>query len=131
MATTTTKGYKLGTNGDRGSWWEGVLNFNTKRINTHKHDGNDSELIKTTDLDKQVQDILSASWTATTGQAGTFEQEVTMPAGFVFPKLSMQFFVNGGSEDGSEVFPSIVKTATDKYKIYVNDNSLALKAIYA
>lgn len=128
MPTLTSKGYKLPQNGERGSWWQNLLD-NWIRMDGHKHDGLDSQLLDARNITKTTQDILAAGW-IDVGD-GTYEQEVTLPTNITFTKISPTFIVNGGSEDGATVMVSLKKFSATSYKVQVNDNTLSLKVIYA
>lgn len=128
-ATTTTYGYKLPSNGDRD--WYANLNFNTSRIDAHTHNGTDSPLLPTSNFTKGTSTIAAGSWSAVAGQAGTFQQTVTLPSGYFMTSIAPTFIINSGPSLGNVIYPSIEWISTTSYKIYINDNTLALKAIYA
>lgn len=127
MGTTTTYGYKRPANGDL-DWWT-QLQYNIDRSDTHAHDGVNSPVLTTAAISKFIQSI-PATWTLISG--GNYSQNVTMPADYLFSTgVSIKFYINGGGEDGAEVFLSLEKLTDSTYKIYINDNTLALKAVYA
>lgn len=129
MSTTTTYGYKRPENGDRGTWWTD-LTYNIDRLDTHSHDGANSALIPTKNITKHVQTIAVATWVLISN--GNYYKNVAMPTGFLFSTgVSVKFYVDGGSEDGAEVFLTLEKNSDSNFKIYSNDNTLALKAVYA
>jgi len=130
MSTTTTMGYKKPQTGDRGSSYFPDLEHNIDLSDSHKHDGTDGVKINPKDLDHQISTIASASWAAVSGQAGTYSQTITMPTGYTMDTALIYVWINGGSDDGARIYPSIVKASSNTYTIYVNDNSLALKVIY-
>ena len=130
MSTTTTYGYKLPSTGERGTWWTNLTD-NFSRLDSHSHNGIDSPLLPTTSLAKTTQTILSANWSAVSGQPGTYSQTVTVPAGYDMASIAIKFYFSGGSQDGAEVIPSIEKVSATSFKIYINDNTQTLKAIYA
>jgi hypothetical protein len=129
MGTTTSKGYYKPATGERGFW--DSLNSNTDRINDHTHDGSDSTVIPAKNIVKGTSTISSASWAATTGKAGTYEQTITVPSGYTNKTCSITFYIASGSNDGNIVFPSIVYVTSTTYKVYTNDNTVDYKAVYA
>lgn len=129
MGTTLSNGYKKPATGDRGSSFFPDLEDNITLVNGHKHDGTDGEKINIKDTVAQTQTIASGSWGADLG-GSNYQQTITMPAGVEFDKVSMTFKISGGADDGAIIFPTIVKTNTSEYTINVNDNTIAILAIY-
>lgn len=126
MSTTLTYGRKVPLDGERGFWTD--LEANITRDDSHDHDGTNSKLINTADLDKDIGSIASGDWVATTG--GTYKQTVTVPTGHTVDKMLVKFFVDGGGEAGHQIHPSIQKVSTTTYDIFINDNTCNLKAVY-
>ncbi len=126
---TLSYGYKKPETGDKGNVFFPALEDNITLLNGHTHNGTDSALIPVTSLTKSTQSILAAAWVVTSG--GRYRQEVTLPSGFTFAATVMRFVINGGGADGEIIFPSLLKgSAANKYYVYVNDNTLALTALY-
>jgi hypothetical protein len=126
---TLTYGFKKPETNDKGNEFFPALEENIQQLNDHTHNGSDSPLLPTVSLVKSTQSILSAAWAATSG--GRYRQEVTLPAGFTYANTQLRFVIAGGGTDGEMIYPSIVKgTAANKYYVYINDNSLALTALY-
>lgn len=126
MSTTTAKGYRKPTTGDRG--WYTDLEFNIDRIDAHSHNGVDSAALPSTSITKITQDVLAASWSSL-GE-GNYKQTLTLPTNFTFNDMQVRFYVNGGTMDGQEVILSVKKVSASTFDVYVNDNTLALKAVY-
>ena len=129
MGTTLSKGYKLPATGDRGSSFFPNLEDNITLNNSHKHDGNDGEKINIKDLVKQSQTILAAAWGSDLG-GSTYTQTITMPVGTTFDDTLKQFKISGGGDDGTVIYPTIVKTGASAYSITVNDNTIAILVTY-
>lgn len=129
MSTTLSNGYKNPETGDRGSSFFPDLNSNITLVNGHKHDGTDGEKINVKDIVSQTQTIASASWGSDLG-GSTYTQAITMPTGVEFDKVSMTFKISGGGDDGTVIYPTVVKTGASAYNITVNDNAIAILAIY-
>lgn len=127
MPIILSKGYKLPQNGERG-WWQ-VLIENWTRVNSHKHDGNDSEKILTSNLDKLETTVDSANWVAATD--GLHTQRITLPGGVTFPKVAIKVYTMSGANVVEEIQPKITRFSNTQFDIFVNDNSLSLKVIYA
>lgn len=125
---TLSYGYKKPVNGDRGSVWFPALEDNITRLNTHSHDGSDSALLHITSISRTTQDIAAGSWAHQGG--GTYKQTITMPGSLLFADVGTKFYINGGSDDGAEISPTVVRASINTYDVYVNDNTLALKVLY-
>jgi hypothetical protein len=131
MPNTLTYGQKIPLDGEKGTWWDN-LEDNFTRLDGHAHDGVTSPVISTANLNKQVVSIASASWAAVAGNAGTYSQEITNPTGITHPKVSITFVINGGSRDGEMLLLSHkAGSTTAKTIVYINDNTLDIKAVYA
>ncbi len=126
---TLSYGYKKPQTSDRGDVFFPALEQDIQAVNDHIHDGVTSAPISVTNLTKSTQAISAGSWVPTSG--GHFRQEVTLPAGFLFSSTMMRFIINGGGSDGEIVIPTVNKgTAANKYYVFINDNSIALTALY-
>lgn len=126
---TLTYGFKKPQTNDKGNLFFPALEFDIQQVNDHTHNGTNSSLISTTSVTKSTQAILSANWSATSG--GHYRQEITLPAGFTYASTMIRFVINGGGNDGDTILLSVGKgTAANKYYVYINDNSLALTALY-
>jgi len=128
MSTTTTYGYKKPQTGDKGSSWFGDLEFDIDRLDSHDHEGTNSKLITPTAMSVTSQSILASAWSVVGD--GTFKQTVTMPTGLTFVNVNFRIYIDGGTHDGSIIYPSIKKVAANTYDIYINDNTLDLIAVY-
>lgn len=129
MSVTLSKGYKNPETGDRGSSFFPDLNHNIEQANSHKHDGVDGEKINVKDLVKQSQTLAAGDWGSDLG-GSTYTQAVTMPTGTNFDDTLKQFKISGGTDDGTIIHPTVVKTGTSAYNITVNDNTIAILVTY-
>ncbi|MFN3453438.1 MAG: hypothetical protein ACK41T_00660 [Pseudobdellovibrio sp.] len=128
MGTITTYGYKRPANGDSGTWWSD-LQYNIDRTDSHKHDGIDSPKINATELLKHIQTI-NADWILISN--GNYYQNVALPSNFLFSTgFVVKFYINSGPEEGAEVILTLEKVTDNSFKLYTNDNTLTLKAVYA
>ncbi len=122
---TLTYGYKKPQTNDRGNVFFTPLENNIQQLNDHFHNGVDSALIPVSSLTKSSASILAAGWGATSG--GRYRQEVTLPAGFTYANTTIKFTTAAGNI----AFLTVeLGSAANKYYVYVNDNTLALTALY-
>lgn len=128
MSITLSKGFRLPEVGDRAFW--GDLEFNITQLNSHVHNGTDSERIVPGSFNKTVGTLTSGAWTAVVDNAGTFKQTITVPTGYTQANMQLKFCVDGGGEDGFEVHPSVRKVSATTFDVFCNDNSVALKVVY-
>lgn len=117
---TLSKAYEKPEDGDDSSLWFPALAANVTRCNDHNHDGNDSTLLAKT------QSIASGSWGAADAD-GAYSQTIALASGLEFDSISVQIRI---ASTGEIIFPKVVKTSSTSYTISVNDNSLALTAVY-
>lgn len=122
---TLTYGYKKPQTNDRGNVFFTPLETNIQQLNDHFHNGVDSALIPVASLTKSSASILAVSWGATSG--GRYRQEVTLPAGFTYANTTIRFVTAAGNMAYLTVE---LGSAANKYYVYVNDNTLALTALY-
>jgi hypothetical protein len=126
MSTTLSNGYKKPSVGDR-NWYDDIEE-NIQRINDHTHDGVDSEVLPITSISKVTQSVLAASWSSQ-GE-GTYKQTLTLPTDYTFNNAQIKFYVDGGTYDGQVVLLSVRKVSATTFDVYINDNTMALKAVY-
>lgn len=115
-------GYKLPELDDDGSVWFSALEFDITRLASHSHDGTTGALLTAT-----AQAISSASWAATSGLPGTYDQTVTMPGSLTYDACSLELRLS----NGTRIYPTVTKISANSYKVYVNDNTLNLTAVYS
>lgn len=125
---TLSFGFKTISNGARGFWND--LNSNFTQTNNHTHDGVNSSKIAPTAITKATQQVLAASWSATSG--GLYTQTVTLPSGYTFSSgLSIKFYIFSGGNITDELAITPVRLSNTTYQLEVNDNTLTLTAVYA
>lgn len=120
---TLSNGYQKPQSGDRGTSLFTSLEDDIQRLNDHTHDGSNSNRLSGTSIIGVKQDI-AASWTA--GSNGLYTQDITMPALITFDDYGMSFRL----ADGSHVFPTVERLSSTSYRLYLNDNTLAMKVVY-
>lgn len=124
---TLSYGYYKPETRDRGSVWFPRLEDNFQRLNDHTHNGTDSAPIPASNISKGTSTI-AAAWTSDGG--GTYHQDITMPAGYVFNTSQIRFRITNGADVGGILYPTVVRLAASQYRIFVNDNTLTLEALY-
>jgi hypothetical protein len=125
MSTTLTYGFKLPQDGDRGSTWFPDLAFDIQRLNDHSHDGQNSAPINSISIASTTQNILAASWVATSD--GIYRQLITVPNGKLYDN-SVIIFRNTATK--SQMFLGVEKVSATTYYAYINDNTVNVTAYY-
>ena len=129
MPTTLTYGRKLPLDGERTHWES--QEYNIQRDDAHTHDGSDSAPIPVKNLTHGSSTLALADWAAVAGQAGTYKQTVTVPSGYTEGSFTKTCFINSGSEAGSIFYPTIVNLSASTFDVYINDNTVDVKIVYA
>ena len=132
MSSTIANGYKLPADGDKGSTFFDDLESNITKISVHSHNGTDSEKLTATSVAAVSQAIAKGTWGAADSN-GIFNQAVAMSSPLEFDEVSISIRIDeaGHADDKQIIHPTIIKTGTSTYTIYVNDDSMSLKAIYS
>ncbi len=108
-------------NGDTGDVFFPDMAANCQWMNDHTHNGTNSQLLASTQ-----QTISAGAWALAPIGGGLYVQTVTMPGAYTYDNCSMWFKLSSNEF----VYPSIERASATSYKVYVNDNSLALIANY-
>ena len=119
---TLSYGFKLPETDDTGDIWFAALEFDITQLNSHSHNGTDSAR-----LTPITQTISSGSW-ASEGNS-TWSQTITITsanASLTVDGASMEFRLS----NGSIIYPTVEKVTSTTYKIYINDNTQSLTALY-
>lgn len=125
MATTLSYGFVKPQDGDKGDVFWDALEDDIQQLNDHNHNGTNSAKLTSASMTAVTSAIASGSWGALT--AGLYSQVVSMPAGQDFDDYAIEFRNSG---DNSVVHPSVEKVTDATYRVYVNDNTLNLVALY-
>ena len=112
---TLSKGFKLPETGDFGNIWFPAMEDNINQMNTHDHDGVDSEKISALNLDADVTTVLSASF-ADQGD-GYWRATVTVPGGAFVDNLVVTVKDPTTKEP---VYLRMVKLSATQFYIYTN-----------
>lgn len=121
---TLSYGYQKPQTGDLGPVLFPAMENNIQRLNDHNHDGSNSAQLTRTAVASSTQTLSSASWSATSN--GNYRQSVTMPAGFDFDTISMQFRLS----TGQQIHPTIERISDTSFYVYINDNSVDVIVLY-
>ncbi len=124
MAVILSKGYILPQTGDKGSVWFPALEDDIEQLNSHNHDGVNSEQIPGSSIASGTADILPADWVA----FGTgYRFLVTLPSGFTVDGSHKEFRLVGAPADGGLIFPTIEKVSANTMYVYSNDATITVK----
>jgi hypothetical protein len=126
MSTTLSKGYKKPDTGDRGSIWFKNLEDNIDRINSHDHDGTNSEKVTSKNIVATTSAIASGDWGADQG-GSTYLATVTLASGVTFENHSLTFI---DDSNGARLHPTVRKTSSTTFTVSVNDNTLDITIVY-
>lgn len=118
---TLSYGFKLPDDNDTGDIVFPALDGNITQLNNHTHDGTNSAPLAT-----RTANILHASWSASAGLTGIYEQTITLPAGLSYDVCFIWFKLS----TGEYVFPSVSRVSSTSYKVYTSDNTLDYVANY-
>ena len=124
MSTTTSNGYKKPNTGDRNFWSD--LEDNIDRINSHSHDGTDSEKLQSKAISNNTSVVSSASWGSVDAN-DNYSQTITVPTDVDIDNKIIQC---RDSSTGAVVHADVIKASSTTITITVNDNTLDLEVIY-
>ena len=126
---TLTYGLKLPENGDKGSIWFPALEDNITQLDAHSHNGVNSAKLNSTALNKTTQSISAANWVAVGDGTGRYSQDVVLPGGITYDNIVISFKIDSVSK--ANIFLDMEKVTGSTYKVYINDNTLDLVAVYS
>lgn len=119
MSTTLSYGFVKPQNPDTGATFWTDLENDIQKVNDHTHNGvNSAPIVKS-------QSILSTNW-GVAGSDGSYTQTITLTTGLTFDTIAIQF----RTSTGAVIYPTVAKASSTTYTVTINDNSLALTAIY-
>ena len=122
---TTTYGYKLPQDGDRGSIFWDALEFNISRVDQHDHDGSDSKKLTSVSIENSTQSVPNTGWVLQGN--GIYRQLVSMPSGLAFATSGIEI---RDAADNSIIYPTITKVGASSFYIFINDNTKNLTVVY-
>lgn len=109
-----SNGYKLPENGDFGDVWFPALEDNITRLNSHDHDGLNSNKLESKNIKATNETILGASFTAS---GNAFRTLITMPTGLLFDDCAI---IAKDPSTKDQVYLKIEKFSVSQYYIYTN-----------
>lgn len=121
---TLSYGYQKPQTGDLGPVVFPALENNIQRLNDHNHDGSNSAQLTRTAVASSTQILSSVNWVATSN--GNYRQAVTMPAGFDYDTISLEFRLT----DFSIFHPTVERISDTSFYVYINDNTQNVTVIY-
>ena len=110
-----SKGWKLPQAGDFGDVWFPALEFNINQLDSHSHNGIDSQKIGSINIVATVVTVPSASFV--TQIDGSFKAPVTIPAGSLIDTLVITI-KDPTTKD--EVFLKVAKTSPTTFDLSTN-----------
>lgn len=116
---TLSHGYKKPATPDTGDGFFPALEQDIQLLNDHTHNGTDGALLAVA-----TQAIASAGWQA--GVGGLYFQDITMTAPYAYDTTQIEFRMS----TGEALFPTVVRSSANVYRIYSNDNTKSFVAIY-
>lgn len=122
---TLSYGFQKPESGNNGAAFFPALESNIQQLNDHTHNGSNSALLTASSSTAVSQSILAASW-ASLG-SGKYSQTVTMPGVITFDTHNIQL---RNTSTGEIMLLSVTKASANTYTVYINDNTIALTAIY-
>ena len=125
MATTLSYGFIKPDSGDKGSVFWPALETDIQKLNDHDHNGTNSAKLSSLATLAVVQNISAANWDDLT--EGNYRQLVTVPSGFLVDTCTVSF---REAITGDYLTLRIAKASNTTYYVYINDNTLSLKAVY-
>ncbi len=129
MSTTLSYGWIKPQTGDRGSTFFPQLEANIQKDNDHTHNGTNSAFLSPSAFSVTgfTSTIASGSWAAVSGKSGLYEQTVTVPAAVTEVN---NYDIHIYNSSGHRLDLTIERQSATTYKVYINDNSLTLTAVY-
>lgn len=124
MATTLSFGYVKPQTGDKGSVFWPALEGNVQKVNDHTHNGTNSARLTSTSVVAVTATLAAEDWASEGG--GTFSQTKAMPVGMNY----VDYHISFRDADGHYLHPTIERASSTSYKVYVNNNTLVLTAVY-
>jgi hypothetical protein len=126
-------GYQLPQSGDRGTIVFDALEDNITQLNSHDHDGTDSDRIDAFSLARSTVAVTSASWNVS---GSYFKKTVTFPTGFSvangseYTKANIRFFFNGGTYDNQECYPKTNRLTDTTFELFSIVNNQAFDVLF-
>lgn len=113
---------------DRGAVFCPAISANFETLDTHKHDGLDSEKISAQNITKSEQILTEGSWVA---DPRGYKQTITLPTGYLYDTTEFKFVVNTGPLAGAQIRPTLVKINDTSCDVHVTFGNYDLKVVFS
>lgn len=120
---TLTYGLKKPDTNDKGPVVFPAMGDNLDQLDSHNHNGTNSSKLPGSSIEGGVVTLASGSWILIT--AGVYRQQLTIPAGYDYDKVTIGFRLSSGDY----VFPTVEKISATQAWVYTNDNTLTYVAV--
>lgn len=121
---TTTYGYKVPDNNDRGPVVFPAIVDDINQLDAHDHDGVNSAPLSPQAILPLSQVLLAGSWVLVAG--GLYVQNVTVPGGISYDNV----FTSFRDPSGNILLLTQNKTGAFTYDVFINDNTINVTAKY-
>lgn len=124
---TLSNGFKKPETGDKGRTVFDAIGDNFTQLNSHTHNGVDSEPIAASAITKGTVAVDATSWVSH-ADSGLYRKSFTFPGTHTHGSAAIRCFFDGGTFDGLECFPTIEKINSTTAYIYslVDDQAFSL-----
>lgn len=123
MAVTLSNGYIKPETGDRGSTWFPALESNIERVNSHNHDGANSEKLTSEAIEALSVTINPGDWSLQAN--GLYRALVNMTGSLEFDNKGIE--LRAGNH---VIYGDIEKVTNNTFYVYVNDNTLTVTVLF-
>ena len=123
---TLSYGIKKPEQGDIGRPIFQAIEENAQIQNDHIHDGSNSPKINTNAINKTTQAILATNWA--TPVNGIYSQVLTVTGGLIVDSTTITF---RDTATGAQLMLSFEKVTATTYRVYCNDSTKNVTAVYA
>jgi len=114
------------TAGDRGSKAHVAVSNAIETLDTHSHNGIDSEKLSPLTLEKVETVILIADFALTNGEYKVIHN---LPAGYASDTANIKYIIASGAELGIEIFPTVRRITSTQIEISLNINTFDLRVV--
>ncbi len=118
--STLSKGYQKPSNPTTGDAFFPAMEDNIQLMNDHVHDG------VTGAINPAASATISSGAWGVADANGIYTQEITLPVGRTFDTTILNF----RTSTGEVIYPKVAKSATNKFNVYTNDNTVGFVVLY-
>lgn len=128
--TNTSHGYKKPNDGTTGFWDK--LNENTDQLNSHNHDGLNSEKLgpqASVGLEQVIPPV--PAWVVVDAPSSSYSKDITIPVALTLAALTFDTVNISIRSAAGDILPlKVQKLTATTFRVFSNDNTLALKVVY-